>query len=587
MEVLVCLAARGREVAGKQELLAEVWPDTFVSDHVLTHVVWQLRKALGSADLVETIPRRGYRLTVDPGPAPPAFMEGTQRPAPDAGRTPSPAGTRWFRGRPVRWLAATGVAMLFLGAAYWIGESGTSGAGLPIRRLLVPPLEVAASGETQQALVDGVDACLRQRLLELHALQLVGSRWPAPLYAGASRKPPGQLAREAGADAVALGTAAIVDGRVRITLEVRGVRGDRVLLARTFDRDLHDLLSLCDEVVRAVAGAGGVPVGDGEARRLSGRRIQAQAAREYLVGLGLAKRGGARDKALGHYRRAIELEPEFVPALTSAAQLLTTIRSHASAPEAARLAEEARALALRAVQLDPASAPAAAALGLVEGSLFWNWPEAGRRFADAERLRPDDPALVPAYANFLAWTGQCDRALAVVRREKSIDPLSNYPVFHEHWVHYMCGEFEAAIEDGRAALALDPSAAFVHTHMGFALALLGRHPEALAECAKSFPDGSCQDPFVLGKAGRGPEARAILERWGREGPDAFLMAVGFAGLDDRDRVFEWLAKGYERRDPNMRFLLDRAFSSLRGDPRYRDLACKMDLPPGECASAPQ
>jgi TolB-like protein len=476
------------------------------------------------------------------------------------------------------------MAMLFLGAAYWVRESRAAGAGVPIRRLLVPPLEAAGSGDAQKALVEGVDACLRERLLELRALQVLGSRWPAPLYAGASRKPPLQLAREAGAEAVAHGTAAIVDGRVRITLEVRGVRGDRVLLARTFDRDLPDLLSLCDDVVRAVAEAGGVPVGDDEARGLSGRRIQPQAAREYLTGLGLAKRGGARATALGHLRQAIELEPGFVPALTSAALLLTTIRSHATSAEETRAAEEARALAQRAVQIDPGSAAAAAALAVVEGNLFWNWREAGRRFEEADRLRPGHPAVVPAYANFLAWTGQCGRALAMVRREPSIDPLSNYPVFHEHWVHYQCGELEAAIEDGRAALALDPSAGFVHSHVAYAHALLGRPAEALAECAKASPDGSCGDPFVLAKAGRGPEARATLDRWERDGAGGYLMALGFAGLDDRDRTLEWLGKGYERRDPDMRLLLDPAFAFLRGDPRYRDLACRMDLPPGGCGA---
>src|SRR5262245_49756147 len=66
MEVLLCLAERPGEVVRKDELIQQVWPDTFVSDQVLTHAVWQLRQAFNSqsdSEFIQTIPKRGYRLT--------------------------------------------------------------------------------------------------------------------------------------------------------------------------------------------------------------------------------------------------------------------------------------------------------------------------------------------------------------------------------------------------------------------------------------------------------------------------------------------------------------------------------------------
>ena len=62
MLVLVCLAQHAGEVVSKDEILRSVWPETFVSEHVLTHAVWQLRHAFHDRDLIETIPRQGYRL---------------------------------------------------------------------------------------------------------------------------------------------------------------------------------------------------------------------------------------------------------------------------------------------------------------------------------------------------------------------------------------------------------------------------------------------------------------------------------------------------------------------------------------------
>ena len=66
VEVCVCLADRTGEVVRKEELIRAVWPDTFVTDDVLTKAISELRKALEDdakhPQFIETIPKRGYRL---------------------------------------------------------------------------------------------------------------------------------------------------------------------------------------------------------------------------------------------------------------------------------------------------------------------------------------------------------------------------------------------------------------------------------------------------------------------------------------------------------------------------------------------
>ena len=67
MEVLVCLAEAGGSVVSKEKLIAAVWSDTpFVGDDVLTRDISELRRAFEddakSPRVIETIPRRGYRL---------------------------------------------------------------------------------------------------------------------------------------------------------------------------------------------------------------------------------------------------------------------------------------------------------------------------------------------------------------------------------------------------------------------------------------------------------------------------------------------------------------------------------------------
>lgn len=66
MEVLVALSKRPGEVFSKTELIQAVWGGAFVSDEVLTHAIWDLRRAFGdqatAPKFIQTIPKRGYRL---------------------------------------------------------------------------------------------------------------------------------------------------------------------------------------------------------------------------------------------------------------------------------------------------------------------------------------------------------------------------------------------------------------------------------------------------------------------------------------------------------------------------------------------
>ncbi|MCP3960413.1 MAG: protein kinase [bacterium] len=69
MEVLVCLGRHAPGVVDKERLLQEVWRGSFVGDDVISHAIWELRKALGDSArdpaYIQTVPRKGYRLVAE------------------------------------------------------------------------------------------------------------------------------------------------------------------------------------------------------------------------------------------------------------------------------------------------------------------------------------------------------------------------------------------------------------------------------------------------------------------------------------------------------------------------------------------
>lgn len=91
MELLFLLASERSRVFGHGELRAALWPNTIVGDDSLARCVSKLRRALADADggenMIETIPKRGYRLRPD--------HTSTPQDAPDVARRPSGS---WLRG---------------------------------------------------------------------------------------------------------------------------------------------------------------------------------------------------------------------------------------------------------------------------------------------------------------------------------------------------------------------------------------------------------------------------------------------------------------------------------------------------------
>src|SRR5204863_4967763 len=64
-DILLTLVEKSGRVLDKDELIQQVWADTFVEEGNLARNVSTLRKALGESaegrQYIETIPRRGYR----------------------------------------------------------------------------------------------------------------------------------------------------------------------------------------------------------------------------------------------------------------------------------------------------------------------------------------------------------------------------------------------------------------------------------------------------------------------------------------------------------------------------------------------
>lgn len=129
MAVLLALVRRHGDVVLREDLLREIWEGTVVGDDALSRCIYQLRRHLGEAggpvyrSLLETLPRRGYRLN---WPAPDAAD------APRSGNEPAiaagpgreaPMFPGWLPAVLAAALGITGASTVFLHSrGYFLGD---------------------------------------------------------------------------------------------------------------------------------------------------------------------------------------------------------------------------------------------------------------------------------------------------------------------------------------------------------------------------------------------------------------------------------------------------------------------------------
>ena len=71
LDLLCLLASRAGETVDKRHLMQQVWPGLIVTDDSLVQAVSDIRRAIGDDGhhVVQTVPRRGYRLIASAPPA--------------------------------------------------------------------------------------------------------------------------------------------------------------------------------------------------------------------------------------------------------------------------------------------------------------------------------------------------------------------------------------------------------------------------------------------------------------------------------------------------------------------------------------
>ena len=243
IDTLHVLLERRGQVVEKAELMRLVWPDCTVEDVGLARNISLLRKALGDEQelYIATIPKRGYRFTVEPAAAA----------APDEASVSKeqPPVASWLS-RNWRWVAA-GLIIL---AAVIAWQSYYPSRYLPhgeVADLAVVPIEALSSDLDGAGFARGFTDALSGEISKLDSVRVISPGTVARYEQ--FRLPTPVMARMLRLDATVEGTAQRNGSRLRISLFLKDVRTGKLIWADNYDRDASDLARAQIEVAQAAA----------------------------------------------------------------------------------------------------------------------------------------------------------------------------------------------------------------------------------------------------------------------------------------------------------------------------------------------
>lgn len=241
MDLLTHLAAHSGEVVSKDQLLDGVWGTEAVSESALTRTVTELRQALGddagNPRLLETIPKRGYRLIGPVSVAPADAVATTSRP---------PA-----RRAAMAWPILGPVMIALVGALItgaWLRNSSSA----PVR-IAVLPFDQIDDDPARRYLAEGLAEHTIVSLGTIDPAQLVVVGRASTLQYRSTTKSATQIGHELAVEYLVEGVVRTEGRRLRLTSKLIRVRDEAAIWSQSYERDLTSVLGVQLEISTAIA----------------------------------------------------------------------------------------------------------------------------------------------------------------------------------------------------------------------------------------------------------------------------------------------------------------------------------------------
>jgi TolB-like protein/DNA-binding winged helix-turn-helix (wHTH) protein/tetratricopeptide (TPR) repeat protein len=592
-DTLLLLVRNSGRLLGKDELISRVWPQTFVEEGSLSNNIFVLRKALGeNPSYIETVPRRGYRFIGAVRQFPPAAPTHPEKP-PEVGAPgilPLLAEAR----RPWRSRTALGIAavalLASLASAGWF-YSRTGRSGETIDSLAVLPFVNANADPNTEYLSDGLTESLINSLSQLPNLKVM-SRDTAFRFKGKETDPQ-TVGRELNVRAIFKGKVTQRGDTLNISAELINARDGSHIWGQQYDRKLADMVTLREEIAREMVSALRMRLTGAEEKSLTkSYTANPDAYQDYLKGRYWWNKSTEEgfNKGIDYFQQAITKDPGYALAYSGLADCYGSLADFGLVP-AKEGYLRAKDTALKALELDDTLAEAHGSLALIKSSYDWDWSGADKEIRRAIELSPSYADAHRLHAEVLWQTGRLNEAIAESKGNLELDPISLGNNVDLGVEYFLARQYDQVIAQERKVLELDPNYIDAYYFRGIAYLKKSMYKEGKADLERGVAIAPASEVALTGLGygyavtGRRAEAHGVLDKLNELSKQKYVSPIWrvkiYAGLEEKDKAFEWLEKAYEDHSiVSVGYIkTNPMFDPLRSDPRFADLLRRTNLQP--------
>lgn len=498
-------------------------------------------------------------------------------------------------GPPVKHVAATrnlliaGAIGILIVTALGIGSYLKYGrSDKQISSIAVMPFVNESGNQDVEYLSDGMTETLISSLSQIPNLS-VKARSTVFFYKGKETTPK-KIGEELGVQAVLLGRVAQRGDDLRLSLELVNAQTQDVLWSESYNRKQSDLVSLQGEVVRDVSSKLKAKLSGADVARVEKKYTDnAEAYQLYLKGKFYwnKRTGTSLKQAADFYQQAIEKDPNFALAYSGLAETYVLFSSYdvASADDSM---PQAKAAALRALEIDDTLAEAHTALGFYLANFEWDRIGSEKEYRRAIELKPN-------YSTAHHWLGadlsnikRFDESIAEMRRAEELDPLSPIIGTNLGDMLVLARKYDEAIAQLKRVLIRNPNFEYGHLALSRAYGSKGMYPEAIAEAHRALElnYGSSTKGYLglwLAKSGKRDEALKLLNELKEEATTSYVqgdtVAFVYLGLGDKQEALNWLERHMlSRAETANAYAVSPQLEELHSEPRFKAMLKRMNLP---------
>jgi len=482
------------------------------------------------------------------------------------------------------WLAtAAGLAALAYGG-WWISTRHAT----RLHRLAVLPVVNLTNDPGQDYLAQGIQEELIQGLTQAGAVTL--GRTSVARYRNTDERPR-DIARDLDAGALIESSLLFHSGdSVGVTVRLIDGSSEAALWSQSFNRPVRDVVSIYQEVTRAVATKIRLAMTPAENARLAtASPVDPQVYEAVLQGWFLFQKLDREsvDHAFHYFQLALERDPKSAAAYAGIA-LVWAVRMQGGYASHAEAMPRAEAAARKAIALDDSDARVHFMLASLRVWQEWDWEAGGAEFERTLRLDPNDAVTRAYYSWYLYYMERPEAAMDQIRRARELDPLN--PLIRGLYAMDLmyAHRYQDAVDVCEETLRQWPDDDMTHSTIRSAYHMVGRYDDALRIWRESYTAKG--DTAAVAALQRGYESggyqgalRAAAETLEAESKTRFVtpwqIGTLYTRAGDEERALDYLEKAYEAHDPNMPSLaVDPIFDYMRGDPRFQALLRKLGLP---------